>query len=83
MKLHGTLADNLRAAYTSVLRHRDRPVYSDTIAYWEQLISHARVITRRNSSEEIVDLIRKLSLELVARIEDPYVSRSRGSIRAS
>jgi hypothetical protein len=42
MNLEGSLNNNLEAAVTSAQKHRTRPVYSETMAYWEELLAHAR-----------------------------------------
>jgi hypothetical protein len=43
MKLHGTLAANLEDAIASAERLRGRRIYSDTLDYWAELLSQARV----------------------------------------
>lgn len=42
MKLHGTIGTNLQDAIASAKRLRGHPVYSDTLAYWNELLHEAR-----------------------------------------
>lgn len=68
MEMHGTLSENLRAAFKSVVKFRGRPVHSDTLSYWEQLVSHGRKAIRQgNPSPEVAELIRQLGIELSER----------------
>ena len=42
MQLHGSTEGNLISAIRSANRLRDRPVHSDTVKFWSELIQHAR-----------------------------------------
>jgi hypothetical protein len=42
MDLHGSITENLEAATASARRLRGRPVYKDTLTYWNQLLQEAR-----------------------------------------
>lgn len=42
MELSGTISANVRRALDSLKRHEGRPVYPETIAYWRDLLTHAR-----------------------------------------
>jgi hypothetical protein len=42
MNLHGSVSDNLRAAIRSAERLRGRAVHPDTLAFWQDLLRHAR-----------------------------------------
>jgi microcystin degradation protein MlrC len=72
MDLHGTLSENLRAAMKSVLKYRGKPVHSDTLGYWEELVSHGRKAIRQgNPSPEVSELVRRLGIELSERHMGP------------
>ncbi len=42
MLLHGNIIDNLEAALQSARRHRGKPLYADTVTYWNALLGHSR-----------------------------------------
>jgi hypothetical protein len=67
MKLHGSVADNLKAALQSARRLRGHPVHSDTLTHWSDLIHHARRKFAAGSSELIHPLIIELEKELADR----------------
>ena len=68
MELHGTLSENLRAAFKSVIKFRGKPVHSDTLSYWELLVTHGqKAIRQGNPSPEVAELVRKLGIELSER----------------
>ena len=67
MELHGTVTENLRAALASARRLRGRRVHADTLNYWRELLSHARVERRQNAGAEdgaLQDLIAELQSEI-------------------
>jgi hypothetical protein len=64
MQLHGSLADNLRAALSSMRRLRAHPVHEDTVAYWRELLHLARHGLREGTVRE-----RSLIEILVVEIE--------------
>lgn len=65
MELHGSLGDNLKAALQSAKRLRGTQVHAETLAFWHQLLDHARRQARRGGvPQQTADLIRELSLEL-------------------
>jgi hypothetical protein len=44
MELHGSLVTNLAAATDSARRHRNKPVYPDTLRHWSDLVGEARKV---------------------------------------
>jgi hypothetical protein len=72
MELVGSLRDNLSAAVASARRHRGHLVYRETLAFWADLLTHARRLKAEGSVEaENID-------ELLAAL-DLAVSERRGS----
>lgn len=69
MELSGSLSDNLTAAIASARRLRGHPVYSDTMAFWRNLLAFARERQRRRRSPSTEDtqLIAELQEELAVR----------------
>jgi hypothetical protein len=68
MKLHGTLADNLKAAVGSAERLRGHPIHSDTLHFWLELLSHARALVRsRAQGDDVEHLIGRLQMLLSER----------------
>lgn len=43
MDIHGSLADNLQAAIASARRYKGHTVHKETIAFWSELLQHARL----------------------------------------
>lgn len=52
MELHGSLAENLKAAVGSAERLRGHPVHADTLRFWEELLAHARMRLRASSKAD-------------------------------
>ena len=78
MELHGTLSENLRAVFKSVQKFRGKPVYNETLSYWDQLVTHGhKVIRQGNRSPEIAELVRKIGVEL----SDRHMDRSASEVR--
>jgi hypothetical protein len=70
MKLHGSTEGNLISAIRSASRLRERPVHTDTVRYWSDLIKHARGEISSCAalpSESLKRLIADLELELARR----------------
>jgi hypothetical protein len=68
MELHGSLADNLRAALASMKRYRGKNVHPDTVQYWEQLLAHAREMVRKGLvGADAAEHLRQATLELLDR----------------
>jgi hypothetical protein len=70
MKLHGTIAANLRAAVTSAVRLRSNHVYQETLTYWRELLHEARRARGEmvsNERDALDALIEQLELELAER----------------
>ena len=53
MEVHGSIAQNLRAAVESSRRLSGHPVYKDTLQFWAALIAEAR--SRRAAGEALDD----------------------------
>jgi len=64
MKIEGSIRANLIAAVASARRLRGRPVHGDTIAYWRQLLDHARNLNNRPQPEAFGELMTDLESEL-------------------
>ena len=74
MELHGTIASNLEAALASAVRIRGRPVYKETITYWNDLLHQARRARERRAALEdakLAVLISRLETELADRSKRP------------
>lgn len=72
LHLEGSLADNLRAAIASATRLKDHPVHRDTLQFWGELLTHARLVHRRGRVRDLVELERliiELELSLYAHIK--------------
>jgi hypothetical protein len=67
MELDGTILNNLASAVQSARRLRGHPVHPDTLAYWTQLLHHARREMGENSSETLLPLILDLEQEMAER----------------
>ena len=70
MKLHGSTEGNLISAIRSANRLRDRPVHSDTVKFWSELIQHARKelsCCAALPSEALRHLVAELELEIARR----------------
>lgn len=80
MQLHGSIEGNLISAIRSANRLRDRPVHSDTVRFWSDLIQHAR---RELSScaalpsDALKLLVSDLERELARRPQRSIQHRSR------
>jgi hypothetical protein len=59
MELHGSITQNLQAAVESSRRLQGHPVHRDTLGFWSDLISEARV--RRVRGEQL-DMEAKLAI---------------------
>lgn len=64
MDLEGSLAENLKAAIVSATRLRGHPVHKDTINFWNELLTHARLVLRRARVADIAQLE-----QLIAELE--------------
>lgn len=51
MDVHGSLSNNLQAAIASARRSRGHPVHADTVAFWSELLQHARLLKAEGSEE--------------------------------
>jgi hypothetical protein len=68
MILHGSLTDNLDSALKSAQRHRGKAVYSDTVAYWNALLGHAReALNLAPQEDKAWRLVACLEVELTDR----------------
>jgi len=69
MDIHGSLASNLQAALTSARRYRGHPVHSDTVAFWSELLQHARALKAEGNEEAstIDPLLAELDAAVSAR----------------
>jgi len=68
MNLHGTLVANLQSALDSARRYRGKPLYSDTLSYWIDLLGHARhALASEPEVEAARRLIGLLEIELAER----------------
>jgi hypothetical protein len=67
MELHGTLAKNLSSAVQSARRLKGHPVHTDTLAYWADLLHHARRELTDDASVDLRALIAELETELAGR----------------
>ncbi len=74
MKLHGTIGSNLQDAIASAKRLRGHPVYSDTLAYWNDLLHEAR-----RSRGELDERNRDALDVLISQIEDALVDHRPGA----
>jgi hypothetical protein len=52
MEIHGSIAQNLRAAVESSRRLKGHPIHRDTLAFWSAIVAEARA---RRAAGEIVD----------------------------
>ena len=75
MRLVGSLKDNLAAAVESVRRHRNHPVYRETVKYWSDLLQHARQAKsdEGENSESINALLVELDLAVQERRQSETV----------
>jgi hypothetical protein len=72
MKLHGSILENLESALASGRRLRGRPVYKETLAYWEDLLREATRAVQDPTlaqSDALRIAIAKLEIELADRLE--------------
>jgi hypothetical protein len=70
MRLHGSTEGNLISAIRSANRLRDRPVHTDTVKYWSDLIQHARNELSSSAAlplDELRRLVVDLELEVARR----------------
>jgi hypothetical protein len=70
MQLHGSTEGNLISAIRSAIRLRDRPVHTDTVKFWSDLIKHARnELSSRAAlpSDDMQRLVLDLELEVARR----------------
>ena len=70
MKLHGSIIENLENAIASARRLRERPIYADTLVYWNQLLQKARRARAGMRSEHLRPVeaaIAQLETELANR----------------
>ena len=64
MRIEGSIRANLLAAVGSARRLRGHRVHGDTIAYWRQLLDHARKMAAYPQPETFGDLMADLEIEL-------------------
>ena len=69
MELHGSLTENLRAALASARRLRGHRVHVDTLTYWRDLLSHAR-LERRHEDGPVDGVLDMLIAELQSEIAE-------------
>lgn len=69
MDIDGNLAGNLRAAIESSRRHQGHPVHPDTLAFWSDLLQHARMVKAKgNEAASTIDpLLAELDAALAQR----------------
>lgn len=70
MDVSGTIEDNLRHAVQSVKRLKGRPIYTDTLKFWNELLQLARPekAQRPSSEQAVIDaLISELEVVLSER----------------
>lgn len=67
MNFHGSTSTNLASAIQSARRLSGRPIHSDTLTYWTDLLQHARREIAEGSSEPILELILTLEKQLAER----------------
>jgi hypothetical protein len=67
MELDGTILSNLASAVQSARRLRGHPVHPDTLAYWTEILHHARREMAGNSTEPILPLVLELEEEMANR----------------
>jgi hypothetical protein len=72
MDLEGSLADNLKAAIFSATRLRGHPVHKVTINFWNELLTHARLVRRRARVADIAEL-EQLIAELETCVQEHVV----------
>lgn len=74
IQLHGSTEANLTAAIRSANRLRGRAVYRDTVAFWGELVLHARrelSCTDALPSDSLIRLVAELQLEIDRRSSAP------------
>ena len=76
MKLDGSLTENLVAAVESVRRHRDHPVYRETVKYWSDLLQHARQV--KSGENENLESIDALLVELDLAVHERRLGERSG-----
>jgi hypothetical protein len=69
MEIHGSIAQNIKAAVASSRRLKGHPIHRDTLKFWSDLIAEVR--TRRASGEllddpEVEEAIAELELVLAS-----------------
>lgn len=70
MQLHGSTEGNLVSAIRSASRLRGRPVHTDTLKFWSDLIRHARDELSAwigSPPESLTRLVAELELEVGRR----------------
>ena len=76
MKLDGSLTENLVAAVESVRRHRNHPVYRETVKYWSDLLQHARQV--KSGENENLESIDALLVELDLAVQERRLGERSG-----
>jgi hypothetical protein len=74
MQLHGSTEANLAAAVRSANRLRGRAIYRDTVAFWSELVLHARrelSCSDALTSDSLARLVAELELEIDKRSGSP------------
>jgi hypothetical protein len=74
MQLHGSTEANLTAAIRSANRLRGRAIYRETVAFWAELVLHARhelSCSDASDSDSLARLVAELELEIDKRSGSP------------
>ena len=74
MQLHGSTEANLAAAVRSANRLRGRAIYQDTVAFWAELVLHARrelSCSDALPSDSLARLVAELEVEIDKRSGSP------------
>lgn len=74
MQLHGSTEANLAAAIRSANRLRGRAIYRDTVAFWAELVLHARrelSCSDALPSNSLARLVAELEVEIDKRSGSP------------
>lgn len=61
MEIYGSLATNLAAALQSANRLRNRPVYTSTLEFWDNLVTSAHEKLAEQPESELAGIRRQIS----------------------
>ncbi len=70
MELHGSLAENLKAAIVSARRLNGHPLHKDTLQFWRDLLQHARGERRQYSARNLTT-----TDQLICELEELLIRR--------